>query len=136
MGSEHYIAIYCILRCHHSTLSTMPKAYSQDTLDSVLSLLDSNNSHAEIMAKLGVSSGYISKVTAKYRSDLKRSTGGRPHKLNPTATRHAVCLVTNGSSINTRRATQTLSTLTGESISTKTVRRALKRAGLRPVKKV
>ncbi|KAJ1299760.1 hypothetical protein OPQ81_000669 [Rhizoctonia solani] len=110
--------------------------YSQDTLNSVLVLLDQKKSHAEIIKSTKVSSSYITKVTKKHRPDLVRSTGGHPRKLNPTATRYAVCLVTNGSSVNTRQATQTLSGLTRESISPRTVRRALKRAGLKPKKKV
>ncbi|EUC66329.1 winged helix turn helix protein [Rhizoctonia solani AG-3 Rhs1AP] len=113
----------------------MPKALPQDTLNNVLSLLDSDESHAGIINKTGVSSAYITKVTHKYRPHLKRSKGGRPRKLNPTATRYAVRLVTQGSKVGTKQAARTLSTLTGESISAETVRRALKEGGLRAVKK-
>ncbi|EUC67713.1 transposase, partial [Rhizoctonia solani AG-3 Rhs1AP] len=114
----------------------MPPAYSKDTLYSVLALLDKGKKHAEIIAKTGVSSSYITRVTKKHRPHLERLTRGRPRKLNPTATRHAVRLVTNGSAVNTRQATQILSNIAGEPISTNTVRRALKQAGLKPKKKV
>ncbi|KAJ1302891.1 hypothetical protein OPQ81_003190 [Rhizoctonia solani] len=114
----------------------MPPAYSKDTLNSMLALIDGKKTNAEITARTGVSPTYITRVTKKHHPHLGQSTGGRPRKLNPTAVQHAVHLVTNGSTVNTRQATQTLCNITGESISTKTVRRALKKAGLKPKKKV
>ncbi|QRW24454.1 Transposable element Tcb2 transposase [Rhizoctonia solani] len=113
----------------------MPKAFSQDTLNSVLSLLDSDKTHAQIIEKTGVLSAYITKVTRKHRPHLARSKGGRPRKLNPTAVRYAVRLVTNGNKVSTRKAAITLSALSGESIHRDTVRHALLEAGLRAVKK-
>ncbi|KAJ1303573.1 hypothetical protein OPQ81_011756 [Rhizoctonia solani] len=114
----------------------MHPAYSQDTINSILALLDKEKMHAEIIEATGVSSAYITKVTKKHCPHLPWQTGGHPWKLNPTMTHYAVHLVTNGSSVNTRQATQTLSALTGESINPRTVHRALKRAGLKPKKKV
>ncbi|KAJ1299506.1 hypothetical protein OPQ81_006104 [Rhizoctonia solani] len=101
----------------------MPPAYSKDTLNSVLALINGKKTNAEITARTGVSPTYITRVTKKHRPHLERSTGGRPWKLNPTAVRHAVRLVTNGSTVNTRQAMQTLCNITGESISTKTVKK-------------
>ncbi|KAJ1299603.1 hypothetical protein OPQ81_012023 [Rhizoctonia solani] len=49
--------------------------------------------------------------------------GGRPRKLNPAATRYAVRLVTNHNSVSMRQATHTLSELTRESISPRTVKK-------------
>ncbi|QRW21149.1 Transposable element Tcb2 transposase [Rhizoctonia solani] len=113
----------------------MPKAFSQDTLNLVLSLLDSDKTHAQIIKKTGVLSAYITKVTRKHRPHLARSKGGCPRKLNPTAVRYAVQLVTNGNKVSTRKAAITLSALSGESIHRDTVRHALLEAGLRAVKK-
>lgn len=114
--------------------SNMPKALSPDKVNSILALLDSEHTHAQIMSRLGVSSGVISKICAKHRPHLPRSTGGRPRKLNPTAARYAVRLVTNQSTITTRQATKTLSELIGESVHPKTVRRVLKDGGLKSAK--
>ena len=114
----------------------MVKSLSQDTVNSVIALLDSGHSYARIKFKLGVSLDFISKTCSLHCPNLERSTGGRPRKLNPTATRHAVRLVTNHNSVSTRQATRTLCELTGQSIHPKTVTCALKEAGLRPVKKV
>jgi transposase len=114
----------------------MPKALSQSTVDSVLALLDSGHTHAQIKTRVGVSAGSITNICSTHRPDLNKSTGGRPRKLNPVAVRHAVRLVTNHNSVSTREATRTLQKLTGQSINPRTVRRALKGAGLRPIKKV
>ncbi|KAJ1299812.1 hypothetical protein OPQ81_011104 [Rhizoctonia solani] len=114
----------------------MPPAYSKDTLNSMLALINGKKTNAKITARTGVSPTYITRVTKKHHLHLERSTGGRPWKLNPTAVQHAVHLVTNGSTVNTCQAMQTLCNITGESISTKTVCRALKKAGLKPKKKV
>ena len=133
---RHYIVPFGITSLSHSTSSTMVAAYSQDVLHSVLALVDRGKKHAKIIARTGVSSSYITRVTQKHRPDLPLSTGGHPRKLNPTSTHYTVCLVTNGSKINTCKATQILSNLTGESIHPITVRRALKKAGLKPKKRV
>ncbi|KAJ1305327.1 hypothetical protein OPQ81_000345 [Rhizoctonia solani] len=114
----------------------MPRKHSQDTINSVLSLLDGKKSFAEIYDQTKVPISTIGRLCAKHRPDHQRASAGHPRKLNPTATRYAIHLVTNQNSVNTRQATQTLSRLTGESIHPKTVRRALKRAGLKPKKGV
>ncbi|KAJ1302976.1 hypothetical protein OPQ81_003268 [Rhizoctonia solani] len=114
----------------------MPRKHSQDTINSVLSLLDGKKSFAEIYDQTKVPIFTFGRLCAKHCPDHQRASAGRPRKLNPTATRYAIRLVTNQNSVNTRQATQTLSRLTGESIHPKTVCRALKRAGLKPKKGV
>ncbi|KAJ1307113.1 hypothetical protein OPQ81_001231 [Rhizoctonia solani] len=114
----------------------MPSPLPKETLNSVLSLLDSKKSHAQIILKNGVSSAYITKVTAKHCPHLERSKGGRPRRLNPANVRYAVRLVTNGKKVGTRRAAQELFKLTGKKVAPTTIRKVLKEAGLRAVKKV
>ncbi|QRV96284.1 Transposase [Ceratobasidium sp. AG-Ba] len=114
----------------------MTRSLNQSTIDSVLTLLDSGHSYAQIKARIPeISKSSIGNICSKYRPELDKPVGGRPRKLNPYATRYAVRLVTNNNSVSTRQATQTLCGLTGQSIHPKTVKRALKRAGLVPVKK-
>ncbi|KAJ1300393.1 hypothetical protein OPQ81_005212 [Rhizoctonia solani] len=114
----------------------MVRPLSNEMLNKVLSLLDSKHTHSQITCTTGVLSAYITKVAAKHRPHLERSKGGRPRKLNPTVTRYAVRLLTNGSKVSMKQATQKLCELTRQSIATETVRRALKEVGLRAVKKV
>ncbi|KAF8593839.1 hypothetical protein BDV93DRAFT_516267 [Ceratobasidium sp. AG-I] len=96
--------------------------------------INAGHSHAKIKRNTNLSHGFISKIRSKHRPDLKMSAGGCPPKLSPTAVRHAVRLVTNCNSISTAQATQTLCDVSGVSIHPQTVRRALKEAGLKPVK--
>ena len=123
-------------KCTCCTPYDMPQKLPQETLNSVLSLLDSGNSHAEIMCITHVSSAYITRVTAKYHPHLKRSKGGHPQKLNPTNTCYVVCLVTNSNKVSTCQAAQALLNLTGEKLGPTTIHCALKEAGLHAVKKV
>ncbi|QRV96417.1 Transposase [Ceratobasidium sp. AG-Ba] len=113
----------------------MPKTLPAERLNSVLSLLDAGHTHSEIMDRVPITSGTISKIAKKHRPNLPKSAGGRPRKLSPGATRYAVRLVTNNNNVSTRQATQRLCALTGQSIHPKTVKCALKSAGLVPVKK-
>ncbi|KAJ1300033.1 hypothetical protein OPQ81_011153 [Rhizoctonia solani] len=114
----------------------MPKL-SSGKVHNVLALLDKKiYSYPQICARTGVLLRSISSICAKHRPDHPKSTGGHPRKLNPAATRYAVHLVTNHNSVSTQQATHTLSELTGESISPRTVRQALRQSGLKPVKKV
>ncbi|KAJ1300234.1 hypothetical protein OPQ81_005063 [Rhizoctonia solani] len=114
----------------------MPKL-SPAKVNNVLALLDKEiYSYPQICARTGVSIASISRICSKHRPDHLKSTGGCPHKLNPAATHYAVHLVTNHNSVSTWQATQTLCELTGESISPRTVHRALHQSGLKAVKKV
>jgi transposase len=108
----------------------------QATVNSVLALLDSGHTHAQIKTRVGVSVGSITNICSAHCPDLNKSTGRLPHKLNPAAVRHAVRPVINHNSVSTRQATHTLQELTGQSIHPKTVHHALKGAGLWPAKKV
>ena len=114
----------------------MPKAISQPRLNSVLSGLDVCHSYAILKRNTALSHGSTSRIRSTHRPDLKRPAGGCPPKLSPTAVRHAVRLVTNCNSVSTTQATQTLCEVSGISIHPQIVRRALKDASLRPVKKV
>ncbi|KAG9128064.1 hypothetical protein FRC07_005431 [Ceratobasidium sp. 392] len=60
----------------------------------------------------------------------------RPQKLSPVAVRHAVRLVTQNNCVSAVQPAQVLSKSIGETVHPDTVRRALKEAGLRAVKKV
>ncbi|KAG8738989.1 hypothetical protein FRC11_001004, partial [Ceratobasidium sp. 423] len=120
----------------HSTLSNTPKKLSQLKLDSVLALLDKEKTYAQIYEQTGVSIPSISKIHANHCPDHQNHPAGCPCILNPTATQYAVHLVANGNSVSTCQATQTLSELTGESIHSRTVRRTLKHAGLKPTKTI
>jgi transposase len=113
----------------------MPKAISQSKLNSVLSGLDAGHSITQIVANTHLARSSISRIRTEHRPDLEKSAGGRPPKLSPANVRYAVRIVTHNNSVSTSQATQQLQNLTGQSIHPKTVRRALRKAGLKAVKK-
>ncbi|KAJ1308225.1 hypothetical protein OPQ81_003940 [Rhizoctonia solani] len=114
----------------------MSTHHSKDTVNTVVTLLNNNKSFAQIRKDTGLPKSTIGRICAKHCPDRPKLAAGHPCKLNPTATRYAVCLVTNNNNVSTHEATQTLSELTGESISRKTVIRALKQTGLKPTKSI
>ncbi|KAJ1299344.1 hypothetical protein OPQ81_011194 [Rhizoctonia solani] len=97
--------------------------------------LDAGDHHDLIWAKTGVSLGTISKICNIHHPNLPKAKGGHPRKLDATARRRAVHLVTAGSAQTTKAATQELENTLGTSISTRTVQRALVEEGLEAVTK-
>ncbi|KAG8744664.1 hypothetical protein FRC12_014758 [Ceratobasidium sp. 428] len=116
----------------------MPKAISQFKVRSVLAGLDAGHSFTRIRADCDVSHGTISKLRAQHRPNLAKSVGGRPRKLSPTAVRYATRLVTRrgNAALSAVKATKILVELDGKSVHPDTVRRALREAGVKRVKKV
>jgi transposase len=113
----------------------MPKAISQTKLNSVLSGLDAGHSITRIVADTHLARSSISRIRTEHRPHLEKSIGGRPPKLSPANVRYAVRVVTHNNTVSATQATQQLCNLTGQSIHPTTVRRALRKAGLKAVKK-
>jgi transposase len=108
---------------------------STSTVDQVLSLLDKGFSHPAIHSQTGVSLGSISNIRSKYCPDLPRAQGGCPSKLSPSTRHHAIRLVTNGKGSTAAQAAKVLSQALEEPIASHTVSHALRREGLKAVRK-
>ena len=67
--------------------------------------------------------------------DCPKSKGGRPRKLCPTAVRHAQCIIGTGEADTAVDVSKILRETVEEDFSTQTVRRALKRDGMKAVVK-
>jgi transposase len=118
--------------------STSPLAMhklSADIIASVITLIRSRKSYREIRRQTGVSLGSISQIRSEHCSEVPKAVGGQPAHLSPTASRHAVRLCTYGKGAKTIRAASTLSKVYKRTIRPWTVRRALKRQGLKAVVK-
>jgi transposase len=113
----------------------MPKAISQFKLNSVLSGLDAGHSITRIVADTHLARSSIYRIRTEHHPDLAKSVGGRPPKLSPANVRYAVRTVTHSNTVSASQAAQQLCNLTGQSIHPSTVRRALRKAGLKAVKK-
>ncbi|KAG8713618.1 hypothetical protein FRC09_018519 [Ceratobasidium sp. 395] len=116
----------------------MPKAIPQSKVRSVLAGLDAGHTSTRIRADCDVSHGTISKLRAQHRPNLAKSVGGRPRKLSATAIRYATRLVTRrNAALSAVKATRVLVEIDGgKSVHPDTVRRALREAGVKRVKKV
>lgn len=101
----------------------------------ILALLDRGDSAYKIKTLTGFSVASVSRIRSQYHPDLPVSTGGRPRKLSTANISYAVRLITSHKAENATQVTRSLQEFVEGSISTKTVRRALRSAGLRPVVK-
>ena len=101
----------------------------------VLELLDQAFSSCKIAQLTGISLGSITKIHSLYHPNLTKSSGGRPRKLSPSDVHYAVRLVTSRKADNAAQVTKSLENVVSTSISSRTIHRELKRAGLKPIVK-
>ena len=101
----------------------------------ILNLLDSGISAHNIASKLHVSIASISRVCSKYRPDLPKSTGGRPHKLTSANIDYARRMICMGKVDNAVQAAKALQDVTNQPVCSQTLRNNLKKAGMQPVVK-
>jgi transposase len=108
------------------------KRISEDTRNSIVSLIDAGLSTREVETQLGVSCMTVSRVGAEARPYAQESRGGLPAKLTATDKRRLVRMITSGKADNAVQLTRQLRDITNVQCSAHTVRRALKEAGLKP----
>jgi transposase len=88
----------------------------------ILSMLDAGHSAHSIASTIGVHASTISRLRTKERSDLHKSSGGRPTKLSPANIQHAIHLITSKKAENAVQVTKSLRNITNQSLSPTTVR--------------
>ena len=108
---------------------------SSANIANILALIDCDHSAHQIASITGFHPSTITCVWSKHRSHIPKPSGGRPSKLSPTNIRHAVRLINTGKADNAAQVTQSLQSITNQSLSKQTVRRHLKQAGLKAVVK-
>src|SRR3979490_3417240 len=108
------------------------KCLSAAKVDSIIQLLKSGHSGHYISSSLGVSVGFISKIRRKHCPDITKSSGGHPSKISPSNLHHIMHLMERGKIEN---VTQVLKNILNQLLASKTVRRHLKKAGMKAVVK-
>jgi transposase len=108
---------------------------SQEQINNVKSHLLAGGSTQTIASQLGVSTASVSRIRAKYCPDVPLPIPGRPKKLTPRDVKHAVRLVTSGEVETAPEAARTLQDITNKDFSPATVRRELKKVGMKAVVK-
>lgn len=111
------------------------KSLSPVQVDYILSQLDAGHSTSHIQLSTGVGHATICRLRSKHRPDLPKAVGGCPSKLSPANIRHAVHLISSQKAENAVQVTRTLQDIINAPLSTQTVRRKLKEAGLKAVVK-
>ncbi len=101
----------------------------------ILSMLDAGHSAHSIGSITGVHTFTISRLHSKKCSELYKSSGGHPTKLSSANICHAVHLIITKKAENAVQVTKTLKNITNQSLSPTTVRRHLKKAGIKAVVK-
>ena len=101
----------------------------------ILSMLDAGHSAGKIASATGYHISTISRLRSQHCSHIPKSAGGRPSKLSSTNIRHAVHLISSGKAGTAVDVAKTLSNITNQPLSAQTVRRSLKKAGMKAVVK-
>ena len=115
--------------------SIMPKATSSSATDAIISLLHQGYSVREISATTGVHYSTVSRICSQHCSTLEKPSPGCPSIITPTDVRHAMRLIGSGKAENAVEVTLSLRDMKNIPISSKTVHRHLRQAGMKAVVK-
>jgi transposase len=111
------------------------KSLSAEKRKQIIFLLNAGNSVSKIHSSTGVSTSTISRIRCEYCPDLHRVSAGRPCKLTSANIRYAQHLITSAKVENAAQVTRALCNITNNTLSSQTVRRALKKDGMKAVVK-
>ena len=98
--------------------------------DSVVSLLNEGYSHHQIQARTGLGKGTVGRISKKVEENKENHPGGCPSKLSTHDKQSIVRQITTGKLDNAVQATQFINSIIPDPVSSQTVRRMLKEAGL------
>ncbi|KAI1004657.1 hypothetical protein K3495_g3560 [Podosphaera aphanis] len=108
---------------------------SQSKIDDILHHLDHGLSILSIARDCNVSVSTVSSIRNRHRPDLRVNLGVRTHLLSEHDTRHAARTITSGNADTAAEVAQKIRDMKNCSISVDTIRRTLKKAGLKAVVK-
>lgn len=104
-------------------------------LNRIITLLDSGKSAHQVAAITGRAVSTISRIRSKHRSSLSKAAGGRPPKLSSSDIHYTLRQITSQKVEHATEVAKMLQDMNGESISARTVRRALHKVGMKAVVK-
>src|SRR5215510_6838582 len=99
----------------------------------ILSLLSEGTSYAKTTKATGVSKAYIYKLCPQHFPTLSHAPGGCPSELTPVNTRYTLYLITSNKAETALAVSKNINRVGGVSVSAETVRKALKRGGMKAV---
>jgi len=111
------------------------RSLSTTQKNTILSQLDAGHSIHSIASTTGISTATISRLRSKERSDLQKSSGGRPTKLSSANICHAIHLISTQKAETAVEVTKCLSNIINQPLHPSTTRRYMKKAGMKAVVK-
>jgi transposase len=103
------------------------KQLSPDVRLSIISMLEAGYSCQKIALKLDVGHSTVSELHSQIATSIKKNVGGRPSKLTPADRRHMAHLISTGKADTATQLKRQLQNITNTSISTQSIRNALKK---------
>src|SRR5258708_14134013 len=111
------------------------KSISQQTQNNILTLLDQGKSCRKIALEIGVYYSTVSRLRSQHHSTIPKALGGRPSEPNFTTICHAICIISTGRADTAAQVEKSLQETFPEPVSSQTIRRAIKKTGLKAVVK-
>ena len=111
------------------------KKISKNTENSIISLLDRGLSSCQIAVQLGISHSTVMRECARFRPNKEKQKGGRPAKLTTVDKQNIIRNITSGKADTAVGLVRDLGGSAGIRVSSETVRRTLKDAGLKAITK-
>lgn len=107
------------------------KPLSASTRDRIIQMLKENRSSRQISSKLAVSHSTVNRIRSQHVPEVSKSKAGRPKKISATTERWMVREITSGKVDNAAQLKRQVRRLMGTHLSIDTVRRSLKKQGLK-----
>src|SRR5258708_27466071 len=133
-----YSIAFCTKLRHsisYTSITIIMKSISQQTQNDIISLLEQGKSCRQIAQEIGVHYSTVSKFHLKLNFTPPKGKGGHPSKLTPTVIHHSICIISIGKADTAVDVTKSLQETFPGTISASTVRRGLKKSGLKAVVK-
>lgn len=111
------------------------KSISEEIRNNVVVLVNAGHSLRQIGQRLGISYSTVKRVRDTIDTDIQQSRGGRPAKLSQHDKRNMIRSIMSGTANNAVQLSKQLKDNTDINVSSQTVRRALKEAGMKSVAK-
>jgi transposase len=111
-------------------LTTIMRPVSAAQHNSVVSLLNEGYSHRQIQSRTGLGKGTVGRISKEVEGNKENHPGGRPSKLSTRDKQSIIRQITTGKLDNAVQATKFINSVISNPVSSETVRRTLKEAGL------
>jgi transposase len=108
---------------------------SSDKINNIIVLLQAGHSTRHVAQQTGVGCGTVARIRSQHCSEVPCPVAGRPKSLTPRDINHGIRLIMSQQVDTATQVARELRDITNRSVSSETVRRELKNAGMKAVVK-